>query len=170
MVVPLEIHFSDDISSSYLDVVRHIFEDEEFLSIGQYAHHSWTNRLMHSVNVSYLSWYIAGKLGCDQRVAARAGLLHDFCPYDFEEKTATGEHQAFYHPKQAAKNSVRKFAVNKREEEAILSHMFPLGPMPRCSEAWIITVADKICAAFELCHVAIACAKNDRVLMVSGTA
>ncbi len=120
---------------------------------------------MHSINVSYLSWKIARALGCDERVAARAGLLHDFCPYDFTEKTPTGEHQAFYHPKAAAENSVQNFEITDRERDAILSHMFPLGPIPKNKEAWIISFADKACAVTEMCHIAIMLARRNRVVI-----
>ena len=98
----MDIKVSEEVSSEYREVVERILTNKEFLRLSLYAHHQWTNRLMHSINVSYLSWKIARALGCDERVAARAGLLHDFCPYDFTEKTPTGEHQAFYHPKAAA--------------------------------------------------------------------
>ncbi len=111
---------------------------------------------MHSMNVSYISWHIARKLGCDARMAARAGLLHDFCLYDFREKPPTGGFQAFYHPRVAAKNSQEVFGISEREKSAILSHMFPLGPVPKNREAWIITMADKICASMEYCHIYIA--------------
>lgn len=161
---------SEEISQEYLAEVRHIFADQEFLSLSQYVHHQWTNRLMHSINVSYLSWIIAKKLGCDEKAAARAGLLHDFCPYDFGKKTPTGEHQAFFHPKAAAANSQRKFELSQREVNAILTHMFPLGPVPKNKEAWIITLADKICATMELCNVAIALARHNRVVVVHASA
>lgn len=124
---------------------------------------------MHSVNVSYLSWMIAKKLGCDEKTAARAGLLHDFCPYDFDERTPTGEHQAFYHPKAAAENSQQTFDISSKERDAILTHMFPLGPIPKNKEAWIITLADKICATFELCHIAVALARCNRVAIVQAS-
>lgn len=162
----MEILVSEEIAPGYLDEVRHILADQEFLSLNQYAHHRWTNRLMHSINVSYLSWMIAKKLGCDEKAAARAGLLHDFCPYDFGRRTPTGEHQAFFHPKAAASNSLQRFALSQREVDAILTHMFPLGPVPQNKEAWIITLADKICATMELCHVAIALARRNRVVVV----
>lgn len=161
----MDIQFLEEISAAYLSVVRHILENEEFLSLCLYSHHQWTNRLMHSVNVSYISWKIAKKLGCDEKAAARAGLLHDFCPYDFSEKTPTGEHQAFFHPKAAAQNSLRIFDISPREEDAIRSHMFPLGPVPKNSEAWIITLADKICATLELCHIAVALARRNRIVI-----
>ncbi len=166
----MEILLSEEISQGYLAEVRHIFADQEFLSLSQYVHHQWTNRLMHSINVSYLSWLIAKKLGCDEKAAARAGLLHDFCPYDFGKRTPTGEHQAFFHPKAAASNSLQKFELSQREVNAILTHMFPLGPVPQNKEAWIITLADKICATMELCHVAIALARRNRVVVVPASA
>lgn len=158
---------SEEISSAYLAEVQYILEDREFLSLGEFVHHQWTNRLMHSINVSYLSWKMAKQLGCDERAAARAGLLHDFCPYDFREPTPTGEYQAFYHPKAAALNSMRKFEITQRETDAILSHMFPLGPIPRSKEAWVITLADKICAVTELCHIGIALARKNRVVVLA---
>lgn len=166
----MDLQVSDDVSKEFLAEVMPILENEEFLSLGTFCHHQWTNRLMHSINVSYLSWHIARKLGCDAGAAARAGLLHDFCPYDFKKRTPTGEHQAFYHPKAAAKNSERVFQISEREQKAILSHMFPLGPVPRNSEAWIITLADKICASMELCHVAIALARGNRMVLSTTSA
>ena len=100
----MDITVSDEVSQEYHALVKNILCNREFLKLSLYTHHQWTTRLMHSINVSYLSWFIARKLGCDEKAAARAGLLHDFCPYDFRAKTPTGEHQAFYHPKAAADN------------------------------------------------------------------
>ena len=162
----MDIELSEDIAPEYLEDVWNILTNSEFLRLSQYVHHHWTNRFMHSLNVSYLSWLIAGKLGCDARAAARAGLLHDFCPYDFKAVTPTGESQAYYHPKAAAKNSEALFGISDREREAILSHMFPLGPLPRNREAWIITLADKVCATMEGCRIAIALARRGRVTVV----
>ena len=163
----MEIEVSKEVAPAYLEHVLPILQNRKFQQLGRYTHHFWTNRLMHSLNVSYLSWRMAQMFGCDESVAARAGLLHDFCLYDFHEKTPTGEHQAFYHPKVAAKNSKEVFQISEREWNAILSHMFPLGPLPRNKEAWIITVADKVCALTEVCHIAIALARRNRVVFVS---
>ena len=154
----MDITVSDEVSQEYRKLVKNILHNREFLKLSRYTHHQWTNRLMHSINVSYLSWFIARKLRCDEKAAARAGLLHDFCP-------PTGEYQAFYHPKAAADNSAAHFDVTDRELDAILSHMFPLGPLPRNKEAWIITFADKACAIAELCHIAIALARRNRIVI-----
>ena len=73
----MDIQLSDEVSQAYLSEVEDILKNKEFLSLSLYEHHQWTNRLMHSINVSYISWKLAKKLGCDATVAARAGLLHD---------------------------------------------------------------------------------------------
>ena len=159
---------SEDIPQEYRDLVSDILQNEDFLKLRLYRQHNWSNRLMHSINVSYMSWYLAKKWHCNEKVAARAGLLHDFCLFDFHEKPPTGEHQAFFHPKAAAENSIKYFHVSERERSAILTHMFPLGPIPKNKEAWIITLADKICATAELCSITIALARKGRVRIAIG--
>ena len=122
---------------------------------------------MHSINVSYISWAIAKRLGWDARTAARAGLLHDFFLYGYGEKDKRSFSQcmAFDHPKTAAKNSSEHFDITEKERLAILSHMFPLGPLPTSREAWLISFTDKICATTELFQVQIALAKRNCVII-----
>ena len=154
----------------YLALVQDILEHPLVRSMEAYTQHGETSCLRHSINVSYLSWLMARHLGCDAKAAARAGLLHDFCLYDFHEKSADGEHQAFLHPKVAAENSMEHFDISEKERDAILSHMFPLGPLPKSREAWLITIADKLCAAAELCSIAIALARHGKISFVQAPA
>lgn len=161
----MEITLSDDISADFIGLVRAILEDEEFRKLNRYRQHYQTTRFMHSLNVSYLSWYTARKLGLDERVAARAGLLHDFCVYDFKDKLPKGQIQAFYHPKVAAKTSQERFTIYEKERQAILSHMFPLGPVPKSREAWVITCMDKFCACAEFLQLHVALARRNRVVI-----
>lgn len=102
------------------------------------------------------------KLGWDAKTAARAGLLHDFCVYDFKDKLPKGEIQAYYHPRVAASTSERHFLISDKERQAILSHMFPLGPLPESREAWLISLADKLCAISEFCCFRIALARRHK--------
>lgn len=162
----MDISISDEVAGEYLEDVLDILTNKEFLKLNYYTHHHWTTRLMHSINVSYISWLIARKLKCDAKSVARAGLLHDFCLYDFKVETPTGEMQTFYHPKAAAKSSAELFEISDLERDAILSHMFPFGPLPNSKEAWIITMADKMCATVEVCHVAIALARRNRIVIL----
>lgn len=161
----MEITLSDDISADFLGLVRTILEDEEFRKLIRYRQHYQTTRFMHSLNVSYLSWYMARRLGLDERVAARAGLLHDFCVYDFKDKLPKGQIQAFYHPKVAARTSQERFTLYEKERQAILSHMFPLGPLPKSREAWVISCMDKFCACTEFFQVNVALARKNRVMI-----
>ena len=161
----MDIKVAEDVSVEYLSVVSDILNNEEFRKLATYIQHLRTTRLIHSLNVSYLSWKIAKKLGCDEKAAARAGLLHDFFLYKFSDPKPVKELQAFYHPKVAARNSTKHFNLSEKERLAILSHMFPLGPLPKSREAWIITCADKLCATMELCCFSIVFAKQGRVMV-----
>ena len=77
----MDITVSSDIDSEYLSLIQNILDDPEFKKLGLYTQHLKTTRLMHSINVSYISWMIARKFGLDECAAARAGLLHDFFLY-----------------------------------------------------------------------------------------
>ena len=89
-------------------------------------------------------------------------MLHDFFGYNWRDeshkqmvhqytgwKRVTHMH-AFLHGTVAADRASRYFALDYRQYAAIKTHMFPLAPMPRNSEAWIVTLADKIVATREM--------------------
>ena len=62
----MDIQLSDEVSQAYLSEVEDIRKNKRIsFSLSLYEHHQWTNRLMHSINVSYISWKLAKKLGCD---------------------------------------------------------------------------------------------------------
>lgn len=42
------------------------------------------------------------------------------------------------------------FDLDQRQRQAITSHMFPLAPWPQTSEAWVLTLADKLVASREV--------------------
>lgn len=161
----MDITVSDDIEAEFISLVQNILNDSEFRKLTLYTQHLKTTRFMHSVNVAYLSWVVARRFGWDARVAARAGLLHDFCLYDFRKKLPKGQYQAFHHPKVAAQTSAERFDLYEKEQQAILSHMFPLGPLPRSREAWVISCIDKLCAITEACRFNIALARRNRIVI-----
>ena len=45
------------------------------------------------------------KTGCDARAAARAGILHDFCLFDFDGKSESGKLRYSIIPKLRQKKS-----------------------------------------------------------------
>lgn len=157
----MDIVISEDVEVEFLKDIACILADSDYQKLSNYVQHKNTTRLMHSLNVAYVSWKLAKKIGCDARTAARIGMLHDFCLYDFREKAE--EAQVFHHPKVAARMSQERFQITDKEKQAILSHMFPLGPIPTSKEAWIISFADKMCAVTERFHINIALARKNRI-------
>ena len=61
----MEITVADDISAEYRGLVQSILDNPEFKKLQRYKQHFQTTRFMHSLNVSYISWLIARKLGWD---------------------------------------------------------------------------------------------------------
>ncbi len=134
----------------FMDCIDELLEKDEIQELKNYFQHCNTSRFQHSLNVAYYSYLICKVLHFDYRSAARAGMLHDLFLYDW--RTADlGQNHAFYHPKEALKNSHKITNLNKIEEDAILKHMWPLCfGIPRYKESVIITIADKYCATFEV--------------------
>lgn len=164
------IKISKEVQEQYRNDVEKILNNPDFQKLRFYRQHNWTNRLMHSINVSYLSWWIARKFGCNEKAAARAGLLHDFCLYDFSETPPDGEFKRSSIQRLPPKICIEHFDITEKERDAILSHMFPLGPLPNSKEAWIISFADKVCATAELCSIAIALSRRGKVKFVPNPA
>ena len=116
------------------------------------THHHRTNRLCHSLNVSYYSWKICRNLALDARSAARGAMLHDLYHYD-RKKYIRKHGEAFHnarHPRLAYINAVERFKINRIEADCILCHMFPSTlRFPRYAESLVVSIADKYCAILE---------------------
>lgn len=105
----------------------------------------------HCRNVAFYSYIICKKLDLDYVSSARAGMLHDLFLYDWRYKIdgRKGLH-AFRHPRIALNNSLKLFALNNKEKDIILKHMWPCTIVPpRYTESYIITFVDKYCAIKE---------------------
>ena len=54
------------------------------------------------------------------------------------------------HPVIALNNARREYHLNQKEENIIVSHMYPFGDVkPNCKESWIVTGVDKSVALYE---------------------
>ena len=71
--------------------------------------------------------------------ATRAALLHDY----FTNKELYNDNsfkRGIKHPQIALYNAKEEFEINEIEENAIISHMFPLSKsIPKFKESWILT-------------------------------
>lgn len=136
----------------FLDIIEPILNNDEFLKRIHYKHHGDTSVYEHSFAVSYYAYMWAKKLHLNKnkvKNTAIAGLLHDFYYNDWtkiKEKQPLFKKHGFVHAKQAKENSIKHFPklMNKRIENAIERHMFPLNiTPPKYIEGWLVTNADK---------------------------
>lgn len=118
--------------------------------MARWAHHGKISCLDHSLFVAYISYRVAKKLRMDVRAASRGALLHDLYLYNSRDKSAHPGNQCIDHPKIAAENAKKLTKLSKKEENIILSHMWPLGgALPRSKEAVLVDFIDTVCAAIE---------------------
>lgn len=132
-----------------------IINNEEYLKQKDYIQHGNTSIYDHCIIVTCKCLEIVEnrKLDVDVKKLVRAALLHDYFKYDwhhYSKKNKLHKLHGYYHPTYASENASKDFGISKLEENAIKSHMFPLGfDFPHSKEAWILTIADKSCALKE---------------------
>ena len=146
-----EVYFQE-----FLDIVSPIINNEEFLKRKNYAHHENESVYDHSMKVAFSSYLCAKKLKLDYKSVAIGGLLHDFYYEDWQNKHVHKKFfqmHGFVHARQALENSKKVFPelMNKKIENIILRHMFPLNiTPPKYKESWIVSVMDKKCSMYIL--------------------
>ena len=153
-------------SQTFAQMTGDILDHPLFQEMRGHCHHGGENSLYdHSVDTAKCALRLARKFRLSEertRAVTRAALLHDFFGYDWRSeshKRQVRQHRgwkritkmhAFTHGAIAAARASRTFALDDRQRAAITSHMFPLAPFPKNSEAWIVTLADKFVASQEV--------------------
>ena len=139
------------LDEEYINIVKHILNNEEFLKLKKYEHHGIT-RFDHSLKVSYQAYKFAKKYDLDYKSVAIGGLLHDFfhsSNVSLKEKIIS----TFNHSLKAEMNALEKFNVNRKEADIIRSHMFPLNlVVPKYKESWLVSLYDKKVALLEFSY------------------
>lgn len=146
----------EPIMNQVIEYGADILRSPGFQSEQGFMQHGITNCYTHSICVAYvaLRWAQLLNLHIDVRSTVRGCLLHDYFLYDWHDKDAAVHHHTFNHPKVSLANAERDFALNPIERDIIRKHMFPLCfPFPKYKESWLITIADKTCAASEIWHL-----------------
>ena len=138
------------LDKEYIRCISDLISIEDIKKLELYSQHMKTNRLYHSISVSYYTYKLCKKLGLDYRAGARSGLLHDFFLYDHKTEKVMGSHLKS-HPKVALKNSKKYTKLTKVEKDAIKKHMWPItSSRPKFKESYILTIVDKYCAFKEV--------------------
>jgi glycyl-tRNA synthetase beta chain len=96
----------------------------------------------HLLRSARYSFQIAGVLGADRWVCARAAILHDL---DSRLGSLSG-HGAI------AARLASEMGEPEAVCQAIVPHMFPLGPRPTSREGWVLAIADKMASLSDLTH------------------
>ena len=133
-------------------IYEEIINSDSFKKEKEYMQHGNTSVYEHSLYVmeTCLSFSKKLHLKVDKASLMKGALLHDYFLYDWHDKDPSHRLHGFRHAKFAHDNAKRDFGLNKKEENMILSHMFPLGyRIPRYKESIILCLVDKYCATKE---------------------
>lgn len=144
--------YKEQIMNEIKEVLKELDEQGRMKHTQKYMQHSDISVYKHCISVAYTSVELAEKFSWDvnRRELIRGALLHDYFLYDWHEKDGGHRFHGFIHAGRALQNAKRDFELTRREENIILRHMFPLNIVPpMCKEAWLVCLADKICALKE---------------------
>ncbi len=140
--------YADEISTA----IGELKKDGRYRELNNYIQHGTVSVFKHCRNVAYVSLLIADRLHIrvDRKALVKGALLHDYFLYDWHEKNKNHRLHGFYHPRHALRNAMQDYNISDKEADIILKHMFPLTIIPPNNrEAWIVCMADKICATYE---------------------
>ncbi|GEA94379.1 hydrolase [Weissella viridescens] len=135
---------------AYVDIVSDLLRTPEVQKLGDYVQHHHSDRLTHSINVSYQSYRLAKRWHLDARAVARAGLLHDMFFYDWRTtKFELGTH-AYIHPRVSLRNAEKITDLSPKEKDIILKHMWgSTSALPHYRESILVDMVDNWAAVQE---------------------
>lgn len=138
----------------YMAELHRFAELPDVKIMGQFAQHKTSNTLAHVCHVASVSHKIekALSIDLDEEAMLKGAMLHDYYLYDFHQHPISAYRHGTGHAMTALSNAEKVFSLNSKERNIIYSHMWPLNltHIPRCREAWVVTLADKICAIEEM--------------------
>ncbi len=137
--------------TEYRALIDDLLETPEVQHLADFTQHHYSNRLEHSIRVSYTSYLIGKKMHLNVRAIARAGLLHDLFYYDWRvTKFDLGTH-AYVHPRIALHNAEHLTELSKMERDIIIKHMWGATlAFPRYMESYVVSLVDDYAAVAEV--------------------
>lgn len=134
------------------DKIDYLIANGDFEQLKNYIQHSNYTTYEHSIAVASQSLYLVRKFNIkiDIDELITAALLHDYYLYDWHIKDRNHRFHGFFHGNKAMINALKHYNINKRQQNAISRHMFPLTLPPTNRLGIIITIADKMCATKEI--------------------
>lgn len=133
------------------EILKELDEQGRMKYTQRYMQHSDISVYKHCISVAYTSVELAERfsLNVNRKELIRGALLHDYFCMTGMKKCGT-QISRFYPCRTCASKCKNDFELTRREENIISRHMFPLNIVPpMCKEAWLVCLADKICASKE---------------------
>ena len=145
------MHNRDKDELDFDELIAKLRDDPRTHEMKKYIQHGTISTYDHCMDVAKMSFMLNRRLhiGANEEDVIAAGFLHDYYLYDWHEH---GDHlHGYHHPKIAAENAARDFALSQMAKDAIETHMWPLTLFhaPNSRVAWLVTMADKVCSARE---------------------
>lgn len=117
----------------YQVLIADLLSHPRVVETQHHMHHSIPKH-DHMMRVVRYSYRLANVFGADRRTCVRAAILHDL-----DSRLGTlATHGAI------AAEVAATLGEPSEVSQAIISHMYPLGPKPTTREGWVLVVADKI--------------------------
>jgi len=138
-------------NDEFIQMIDDLLNNDTVKQMKNFRQHYETSCFDHCLIASYYCYLYGKKFNLDYVSCARAAMLHDLFLYDWRKKQddRKGLH-AFTHPKTAYKNASNLFALNEKEKDIILKHMWPVTiALPKYKESYLLTLVDKYCALNE---------------------
>jgi uncharacterized protein len=138
-------------NDEFIQMIDDLLNNDTVKQMKNFRQHYETSCFDHCLIASYYCYLYGKKFNLDYVSCARAAMLHDLFLYDWRKKQddRKGLH-AFTHPKTAYKNASKLFALNEKEKDIILKHMWPVTiALPKYKESYLLTLVDKYCALNE---------------------
>ena len=138
-------------NDEFIQMIDDLLNNDTVKQMKNFRQHYETSCFDHCLIASYYCYLYGKKFNLDYVSCARAAMLHDLFLYDWRKKQddRKGLH-ALTHPKTAYKNASKLFALNEKEKDIILKHMWPVTiALPKYKESYLLTLVDKYCALNE---------------------
>ena len=133
---------------NFESIANEIINSDRYQALKNENHHG-LSRYDHSLRVAKNTYRLSKKLKLDYISATRGALLHDYFT-DEDYRNTKGMKKYSMHPVIALNNAIREYELNPKEENIIVSHMYPMGKnKPNCKESWLVNVVDTGVAVYE---------------------
>lgn len=135
------------------EYLRGIADTEEALRMKGFRQHGHVTTYQHVMNVVCMSCAInrAVHMHANCKSLVRGAFLHDYYLYDWHAPKSPKKLHGFRHPMLALENANKSYELTPKEQNIIVSHMWPLTltRVPKSREAAIVCLSDKLCAVYE---------------------